>query len=55
MLAQKQVETMQNKNSENLQLIFMSADNQIISGYTQASNNDIINDNSAQSPLILNK
>lgn len=55
MLAQKQVDTMKNSKSENMQLIFMCADNKVISGYSQASQRDIINDNSAQSPIILNK
>lgn len=55
MLAQKQVETLKNIQWENMQLIFMCANNTVISGYTQASSNDIINDNSAQSPLIFNK
>lgn len=53
MIAQQQVETMKNKNAQNMQLILMSTDDNIIAWYTQASNKDIINDNSFQSPLIM--
>ena len=55
MIAQERVETMKNRDGENMQLIIMCANDVAVTGYVQSSTWEQINDNSNQSPIILNK
>ena len=55
MIAQQRVDTLRNKNWQKMQLVLMCANNTPVAGYVQSSDKEIINDDSIQSPLILNK